>query len=230
MNPKILVLVLHSDKQPWADIGRVQRETWMSDIVDGVECLHYVGRSSSVFVKDQCLFLTDEDGNIDRLGVKTKTAFKWALENRDFDYIFRTNTSSYVDMEMLREFLSGKPRNRYYGGTHVKSPSTGITFASGCGFAVSRDLVSMMVDSQSTFSDNYPDDLEIGLFFVRNGIKVENHPRTDLTRIFKVRNWRNGGRKKSFHYRCKAPQRSGRPEWESILMREIHSTFRKEPK
>ena len=45
------------------------------------------------------------------IGVKTISAFNSALENSEFDFLFRINTSSYLNVEMLRESLSGvKPK------------------------------------------------------------------------------------------------------------------------
>ena len=138
--PKILFMVLHSEAEPWRAIGEAQLATWMPHMPDGCSALHYVGGARRAHLDGATLRLEASEGALARLGPKTLEAFAWAVANRDFDYVFRTNTSSYVDAQLLQEFMAAKPRERYYGG-HVDERYG--AFASGCGYAISRWMPSL---------------------------------------------------------------------------------------
>jgi len=69
---------------------------------------------------------------------KTLAAFRTAA---DFDYVFRTNLSSFVDLTALHSFLQGRPRRRFMSGC---SPDR--SHLSGCGYALSADLVRELAE------------------------------------------------------------------------------------
>ena len=53
--------------------------------------------------KENYLILNTGDG-YSNLAKKTLLAFDWAISNFEFDYLFRTNTSSFVDLKKLHQF------------------------------------------------------------------------------------------------------------------------------
>lgn len=57
-------------------------------------------------------------------------ALNWVLENENFDYIVRINSTAYVNVDNLRKFLSG--------GVDYAGPSNGKKFASGWGIILSK--------------------------------------------------------------------------------------------
>lgn len=77
--------------------------------------------------------------------VKTIAAMKFVLMNCEFDYLFRTNSSSYINISALEGFVKDLPRELVYGGP----PGVhGIEFASGTGVLLSRDLVAHVVSDE----------------------------------------------------------------------------------
>lgn len=220
IKPKVLVLVLHSEAEPWRTIGEVQLATWMASCATaGVEALHYVGNAPEMLLDGSTLRLDAPDNVLSHTGPKTQRALQWALENREFDFVFRTNTSSYVDPRLLVEFLSKRPRTRHYGGSH--NPTAG-GFAVGCGMSLSRDVCSLLAKSPCRLAHGV-DDVAIARCLRRSGIVHEHQPRTDLLCEADMVAWRAAGQPLSHHYRCKPLDESLRPGWERSVMLELHA-------
>lgn len=219
MKPKILILVLHSENEPWASIGLKQKETWMTRMPKGVTALHYIGGCSSTFVKDGTLYLPCEDSRLERLMPKTLLAFKYALENFDFDYIFRTNTSSYVDAHLLQDFLSNKPRTNYYGGPLIDYfNGRRYRYARGSGVTLSKDMVKFIVNNTHNTEDW--DDIIMGdVLFENLGVQPIQHVETQIQNHKQLLDWMKAGSKKHFHYRCKGEDR---PTWECVIFGILH--------
>lgn len=221
IQPNILVLVLHSEAEPWRTIAETQRETWIAS--SRLECLHYVGGASCEHLDGCTLRLPAAEGRLDRLGIKTAMAFDWALRNREFDFVYRTNTSSYVDTAMLSQLLASKQRSRYYAGYH--NPSYG-GFASGCGYALSRDCAKI-VAADRRVAAAYPDDVAVAKLLQSHGITHEHLQRMDLETQQQLDAWRSSGRQRCFHYRCKGAEGT-RPGWDCAVMREVHEAVNKQ--
>ena len=175
--PKILVLVLAINKEPWKRIEiEGQISTWRSASPKNVRVLRYIGSEPqsllwkllnklwiinqkftwlskgkiSIFslnpaVKRRKPFESQVDLNKNEIlttvpdlysliGAKTLAAFNVSLQKFEFDYIFRTNVSSYLNLGGLQRFVDDKPRNGFYAG--VVGNHQGINFASGCGYFI----------------------------------------------------------------------------------------------
>ena len=96
----------------------------------------------------------------------------------EFDYVVRTNLSSFYIYPRLLEFLQTCPRERCYGGRTDNEQ----TFCSGSGFILSPDLATMLVQHKTYFFNNMHanDDVAIGKFFKDRGIRPTPHSRIDF--------------------------------------------------
>lgn len=109
------------------------------------------------------------------IGLKTLEALKFVLKNFEFDYLFRTNTSSYVDARLLVQQLANLPKFGVYAG-YVGTVFGQKKFASGAGILLSRDVVERVCDNEKSWNHSLTDDVALAeLVF---GL-VE--PRIDLT-------------------------------------------------
>lgn len=69
-------------------------------------------------------------------GITYKTLKAIEYFSQNYDYILRTNLSSFYRFDKLYDILKLAPRNNYYAGIH------GGDFVSGCGFIISKDIAS----------------------------------------------------------------------------------------
>lgn len=168
-------------------------KTWNSTHLINAPTLYYEGGHNELYHDDSTIYLTEPDdyASITR---KTLQAFRYAINNFDFDYIFRTNSSSYIHKTKLLDWLSDKPTNNFYSGVIGEYGDT--RYAAGSGYTISKNLVKLIVDNPTQLDINYIDDVALGKFL---NIPIFPAPRKDLYCVTN-RDYEIG---QYFHYRCK---------------------------
>ena len=90
------------------------------------------------------------------IAIKTLVAFKFCLENWDFDFIIRGNATSYFNVMALREYL-GNCKSDYVGPIQKNK-----LFASGWSMGLSREAATYLLDHFSFHELSYFDDEAFG--------------------------------------------------------------------
>lgn len=144
-NYKVLIMVLSSMKPPYDKIYEAQRETWDSFNVDGVETFYYFGTDYEMM----------------------HHAFKLALKEvwqKDWDFIFRTNSSTYVRKDKLKDFIDTlDPKDNIYEG------AMGGDMISGTGILLSRSSAKILKNKLN--KKPYPsEDYKIAEILIKAGI------------------------------------------------------------
>ena len=87
------------------------KETWAKDIIDGKYpnisvCFYRGGSEENRYDEEQhILYLTSND-TLNSTFEKTRDAFEWVENNfEDYDFIIRTNLSTYINIEAISQFL-----------------------------------------------------------------------------------------------------------------------------
>jgi hypothetical protein len=75
----------------------------------------------------------------------TLSAMKYLSENIDFDFLIRTNQSTYWNLNNLNELLTKLPLNKVYAGYLEKREYPKVDFISGSGIILSKDVVDLLV-------------------------------------------------------------------------------------
>jgi len=195
---RILILVLsYDDSGIYTEFYKTQKQTWDSVNVDGVETYYYFGDNNENIIVGNNI-LTDVPESLINCGNKSIEAFK-LISNMDFDFILRTNSSSYIDKNLLKLHLENKPKNNFYSG--ILGNHFGIPFCSGSGFIISKDLVHLLIDNEEKLDFSLIDDVCFGEFLSSNGIPLINSYRFDLTHNT------NEIDEGFFHYRLKTNNR-----------------------
>jgi hypothetical protein len=177
---KILIVVLsYLDNGIYTKFFETQNESWNSVRVDGVETFFLTGNHNKDEI-DGSLIKTNVKESIFHCGFKTIKAFE-LLENLEYDYIFRTNSSSYVDKKMLFDYLYDKPRDNFYCG--VIGNYRNILYASGSGFAISKNAVDLVLQNKEIWDHGYIDDVSLGLLLKKFDISPTLAPRFDVQTV-----------------------------------------------
>jgi hypothetical protein len=195
---KILILVLSSDKDPYKFIREEgQEKTWDSIEVPGVETIYYfssVHYHATLFNKRLTVNCSD-DFYVMHWRLKLALDYVW---DREWDYIFRTSASSYIDKELLLQKAESLPKEKCYCGIQC----CGGSVASGCGFFMSRDVVDILRHKIPSEMHNapygvHPDDVLVGKILEANDIWLtEGADRYDYYHT-------DQPLRKTYHYRCK---------------------------
>jgi hypothetical protein len=164
----------------YKDLENSIKETWFNDKGDDIEIIFYSGNQSVPVNKNEAYLdgnnlILPCDDDIRFCGLKTIMAFEWVLNNYEFDYLYRTNLGSYVDCSNLINFLSDKPKDKFYSGiVGYDSFYLGkvVKFASGSGYFLSSDLVNLVVSKKDQWNHFAIDDVALGDLMDKNFISI----------------------------------------------------------
>jgi hypothetical protein len=258
VNPRILVLVLSIERDPWERIERFgQRSTWANPLARDISVpvyfyrgtrgglkfwsvgglskfAHWAARdnekSFAATVRRKLIIAASTDflpGKTTEIGdvltvsipetyglitAKLCAALNYLLENKNFDYILRTNSSTYIDRTRLARFVGSIPKTGYYGGFTGIS-SRGVAYASGTGILMSRDVVEMALNSNWDYAQ--VDDVALGEVLARCKVELQHIGRPGLTGPDDVADTDLSG----FMWRCKG---SGKERNDVDIMLELH--------
>jgi len=132
---KVVILVIASEGEAYNKF----LENWRSQIrpanisIFFLFCSEHV--KNPVEIKDDSIYIRGKESFKPGIYYKTLEGMRWAL-TEPFDYLIRTNLSSYINLQALNQFLGLKPRQNCMVGTFVSGG-----FLSGAGYGMSRDVV-----------------------------------------------------------------------------------------
>jgi hypothetical protein len=156
---------------------------------------------------------------------KVLAALRWSTSGAagSYDYVYRTNTSSYVNMERLRSAAAAMPRAGCYAGWIGRPPPSGPPFVKGAGILLSWDLARAIATQTRCWSWGATDDREIGRFLAEQDVTPFSMPRVLVRRPEDVRALPDEELLRIAHFRCKshAGQRT-----DHLAMLAIHARLR----
>lgn len=202
---KTLILVLSYNEPPYRELMQAQQATFDSIEVEGITTVYYHGGSiggvSGVQTKGRTFIWLGFPCTDSYYYMAEK--FKMCLDyvkDWDYDIIFRTNSSSYVNKQRLKEFAATLPIEKLYAGWEIHG-NAGYNVCSGAGFFLSRDTAAILRDKiDPTFERE--EDVYCGQLLHDAGIKIIN----DQSRLdYPQQQWKD--LKKPYHIRFKTDDR-----------------------
>jgi hypothetical protein len=146
--------------------------------------------------------------------------FKFFIEETECDFLFQTNTSSYVECVKLFEVVENfDPKSFVYAG-YVVEPQSTRAFVSGAGRLLSRASVELMYRHYKQFPHNNLEDVSIGDFMRKFGVKPHHLKRLDLPNLKVLQNTSDQELSDNFIFRCKSDEI---PRKDVIIMHELHN-------
>lgn len=162
---RVLVLVMSCSLDDYPELEKKQRTTWDSITRMDVDTIYYSAGDSTDLTDGKLTVKTGEGHGY--FYEKTILAFKHLLMvDKDWDYIFKTDNSAYVNKRELVHTLADKPRQGYYGGhLYITTYVNSDPFLWGEGMVLSRDIVQYLVDEyeNSQISRSGVEDVHIGM-------------------------------------------------------------------
>lgn len=198
---KLIILIISCKDEIYSKLEKTISETWASKKHDNTEIyfLHCDENINEVTTSEN-LILTKCSESWGNILNKTIQSFDFLYETTDFDYVFRTNLSSYIDVNRLRTFLS--ENNIDYGG--VIGNKDGINLASGAGIILSRKIIKKILEHKDELDHNEVDDVAIARLLSSKNIFPRSIDRKDILSYHDSDNYEMN----YFHYRCKQHDRN----------------------
>jgi hypothetical protein len=144
-----------------------------------VDCYFYKGDPSlqdDYILKDDTLYIKIKD-SLDTVYEKTLRAFRY-FENDlyKYDFVYRTNMSSFVILNKYVDYCESLPRNRFVSA--VVGNYGSICFPSGSGFTITPDLVAELIHDNPQLIEQ--DDVTIGAWMLTKCIPIIPVSRIDF--------------------------------------------------
>ena len=159
------------------------------------------------------------------LAPKLHLALRWLLRNSDFEVLFRTNSSTYVNVDALRRESAELPTTDRYAGVVGLEEFGAITlpYAAGMGIHLSRDVVERVVRSRLLLS-TVVDDVALGLACRTLGYTVTPARRGDAHSLAQAQALPEHELHEVAFIRCKSElERGQRADEEIAIMRHLHA-------
>lgn len=186
---KILILVLTYNEHPYDELLKAQKETWDSIEEPDISTIYYTGglnQYGATWIPRQqanksILLETSGSDKYYYMASKFKVALEFA-KDLDYDFIFRTNSSSYVNKQRLKDFVETLPKEKLYAGwTFVDSEDFGGLCVSGAGIFLSRDTAEIL---REHIDPNFEqeEDVYCGRILRKHGIvAIDDKSRVDVS-------------------------------------------------
>lgn len=192
--PKTLILIIATDTVPAYKQLQTIWESYMNSDPEHFEA--YFIRANpdlptSYEIRKNNIFFKTEESYAPGIINKTMGCLEALLPRLDeFDYVIRTNLSSFFPFSNLLNYLSSLPRENCYCGIatctgEILLPGLdiqSIPFVSGAGIIFSRDVVKSLINDHRKYQQYkalLPDDVFIGLVCQKNHIPIWGAQRWD---------------------------------------------------
>lgn len=181
---KVLVLIIASDNTPiYRSLQNIWR-SYMHNDPEHIEAYFIKGNpdlSSDYQIEGDVIWSRTVENIMPGIVNKTILSLEALLPRikGEFDYVLRTNLSSFYIFPRLLTFLKTCPTRSFYcSGGHAH-------FASGSGFLMSPDVVEMLLAHKNELINDTSgnDDVVIGNFLYQRGVFVTHHPRIDILNV-----------------------------------------------
>ena len=214
----LVVLVLDSFTQNSIRNSKIQKSTWVKDLSNYCEVLFYKGGLETIR-SGHDLLLNCSDTYSD-MGIKTLKAFEWVDSNLSYDYIFRTNTSSYVNYKNLIHYLK-KIQEEGIDYCGYIGDYDGIEYVSGSGIILSEQAIKTIIRYKSELDTEIVEDVAFGKLLKLNEISPIKGKRKDIESHKDIRNIDSD----EYHIRCRIDSFGYSRNLEKYLLNFIFISF-----
>ena len=201
---KILVLIMSSSNEPiYAEMKRISQIYYQLFATELTYFFMEFRDQEEEAVEDGTnLYLKGTESITPGLYLKTMKALQYVQSNYEYDFILRTNLSSFFNFRNVLTYLSEKPTANFAGGFTV------FWFTSGTCIFFSRD-VGEKLTSDIRYDDNTPDDVLISRLLDEK--QIPRHNLSPFEMKYYINNYQENDVKnltddeiqKIIFYRCK---------------------------
>jgi len=168
---KLLVLIMSSFNEPiyieMKRISQIYYQLFATELT--YFFMEFRNQDEEVVEDGTTLYIKGTESVVPGLYLKTIKALQYVQCNYEYDFILRTNLSSFFNLRNVLAYLSEKPTTNFAGGFPV------FWFTSGTCIFFSRD-VGEKITADIRYDDNTPDDVLISRL-----IDEKQIPREDLS-------------------------------------------------
>jgi len=230
---KILYLIVSKKSQPWSEIELAQRDTWVKHISEDDQVLYVYGdgtqgknispetefhetlltgspirpeMSLPSEVREDSLTFASVDGWEEVL-TNTLSAMFFALANLKFDWIVRTNVSTFWNPKLMRKKLEKLHCHQIYMGKEYELYTRPeVKYIAGFGLIFSKDVVEKICDNISEFDTRIIDDVQFGQVLQKIGVPMTHLDQRIIHSLRELEAMKVGDLYGGHAFRCKVEE------------------------
>ena len=221
MKPKVLFLVIASNNPENERDLQAQLSTWLGELPPNYQFLILRGSELDRFNYSSNTLYVPAHELYENILLKTSLGIHWALKNRDFDLLIRTNVSTYFAIDHLDKIIDNIDiKEEFFGGyiERCKDPlalgQIPIPFVTGTALVMTNSVADILSKIPVENYFGMPDDVAISQF-----AKVHN---LDVTPLKRNNFSQNHLFLPTYHIRLKTSKNS---YLASQRMRDVHNYF-----
>lgn len=143
------------------------RDTWMRHVPQGMRVAFFVGHVDADWTGENDVWQLDTPDDYAHLPQKLLAAFRKALQDPEWDYIFKCDDDTFLRPDRLHSLLAGAP------AAVAHFPFKGRPLSGGAGFMLRRDTVEIITRHPDAFPPTGADDHAVHYLLQRLGIPVQ---------------------------------------------------------
>lgn len=145
-------------------------------------------------------------------------AIKWFVEQSNYEFVFLTTTSSFINVNLLDNFINSLDIEKaIYAGQVLGSDTNG--FVSGAGILMNRVCAVRILRSYKRYPFSMLNDAALGFYLREMDIFPQCIPWMWIKDIQSLRKMHDSDLLNTFHFRCKS---SEFPRQDSLIMNALH--------
>jgi hypothetical protein len=153
---------------------------------------------------------------------KELALFDYFIAKTNFDYLFLTSSSSYVNPKKLVDYISTLPLTNVYVGA---LPYQDAAFISGSNRILSRDVVRKVLKNAHRLDPTIIEDVALGQLINRLGITRKGFPIFNVASLEELESISDRELESVYHFRLKSGALNARKDVE--IMKSLHSRLLK---
>jgi len=160
---KLLILILSCHDDLSKKLINGVKSTWWNLESENIIIKDYYGGHDKNELNNKSIFLTEPDIGQHEMYLKTLSAFEFSLNNIEFDFLLRTNASTFIRPDVIYKILSKETPKDFYGAAYPKYLGR-LGFPPGTSMLFSTDVIEKIVklNRQINNPENFIDDAGIG--------------------------------------------------------------------
>jgi hypothetical protein len=175
---KLLFLIISSsDYLPHYPFLKQQWQSYMNNY-SNIDCYFlddYPDLDQDFTIKPNHFIVKQKETLIPGILNKTIIAIRELTKLKSYDYIIRTNLSSYWNLQNLQKFLSSiyiNPHDYFYASQIINLDHHNFPFGQGACIILNSFTADFLQKSYHLLDLSLPDDIAIGQFFYNHNIKI----------------------------------------------------------
>ena len=197
MEKTFAFLVIAQDTLKYNLLRKCQEKTWVKDFKSVAQVFYVYGKkdlnlsrlevneievtfpivtgsgfSFPLIVESKGDLICESEGGWSELLPNTLSALKYLLETYNYDYVIRTNLSTYWNKEKLLDLIQELDTNKIFMGPIVNGDTD--PFVAGYAMIFSKDTILNLIENTTSIDFEYIDDVAISKCLFKQSFKPSN--------------------------------------------------------